>query len=355
MNHYLYIQYSHFPDDTTKSQQGAATDTGINAGVKQHGDTSATVRKTGKTRVSKNADTSSVKKIHQQTAEPVSIQETGQEQQQQYPLHPPYQVLDTEAVAEYDSLEVFYADTVFAKYDTVIYRESILEGHACPVVEGMSQRSQNSQPNWIFILLLIVTFALVKLIRGFYGSIQEILVASVNKIRLNLQLRQNNFAKPQVETITVLLYTSVLAMPVFLLMNEYGTAFVNTGILNYLIVWMSMFLFVLLKIGIMRLLGNVFNCNISTAAYIANTDIYNVLSTAVLIPMVLTACYSNLPVMNMIYVMGIFAAAMFVFRLLRGTVLIFAESQISKLYLFYYAVVVEIVPLLILGKILLIL
>ena len=130
---------------------------------------------------------------------------------------------------------------------------------------------------------------------------------------------------------------------------------VNTGILNYLIVWMSMFLFVLLKIGIMRLLGNVFNCNISTAAYIANTDIYNVLSTAVLIPMVLTACYSNLPVMNMIYVMGIFAAAMFVFRLLRGTVLIFAESQISKLYLFYYAVVVEIVPLLILGKILLIL
>lgn len=349
MNFDSYIPYHHSPDDTTKTQKVVATGSD-NVAEETKTDTSAAKpKKTKQRQVGKKADTVSLKSVRQQSVEVVQQPESPQEIQ--YPLHPPYQVLDTETVVNADSSVVFYADTVFAKYDTVVYRESILAGHRFQTDKTVAHsRCRNSQPDWIFIVLLVITFCLVKLLRGFYGSAQETLVAAVSKIRLGLQLRQNNFTKPNVETLTGLIYSSVLSLVVFLVMGEYGVSVVSIGILDYLIVCMAIFLFVVLKMGLMRLLGNVFECNMCTAAYVANVNIYNVLTSIMLMPLLLAACYSQLPLMSMIYIMGGGVAAMFAMRLLRGTILILSESQFSKHYLLYYAIVVEIIPLLILGK-----
>ena len=111
--------------------------------------------------------------------------------------------------------------------------------------------------------------------------------------------------------------------------------------------------FILLKNSFIRLLGNIFDDRAATMLYISSNNLFYFIGGLTTTPLLLLLFYISGAQDTLLKTTLIIIAIVFTIRLLRGMQLILTNSKTSKLYLFYYLCILEIIPILVMAKVIL--
>lgn len=203
---------------------------------------------------------------------------------------------------------------------------------------------------WIFGITVILLALMSLYLNSQRFNIREILQSIINKRVQERVFRENNM---HVNTLIpmMILYFASLALTAFYALSHYDT-FGLKGITLYGALLGLLLIFVLLKNGIVSLMGKVFESEESVHNYIVNNMLFYFIGGLVCPPLSLFLFYSqkmNHSLMNLVFVI---AGIIFIGRLLKSLYSFLYKSEVTKLYLFYYLCIFEIVPILVIIKVL---
>lgn len=236
----------------------------------------------------------------------------------------------------------FLVPTADAAHDT-LERPSLFVGHSLVPQDGaLSRRPDNVAPAWVFPVLL----ALVAVVTLFYRlrklQLHDLLLALVDSHAMDRLQRNNSLLHTSQLVPMGLLMLGCLALPVHQL------AMYKTGFVGYLLFTAALALAYLLRNGLMRLLGNVFENKWPVDIYITSNYFYHFVLATVVLPVLFLLLYLPRGTMPALYVLGGLVVLEFLARLFRGMQLFLTHSSGPRFYLFYYLCLVEIAPILVL-------
>jgi len=254
--------------------------------------------------------------------------------------------------------------SAIACHDTTAGMESIVFPARPAVTSFFTSRQEKNidirpvsftkfQPDWIFFLFLL-SFGLLAWIQVTYSKrLRQILLAPYSKRFLNQMARDGNIIKERISLALVLVYfigTSVFIYQVNLLL-VHKTIFHISGFLLYLVILASVFTFWTVKIAFIRFLGKIFKTAQATHEYIINILILIFVSGIILLPLLVLTVY--LKSIFLLYIYLIFFILLFIFRFIRGFIIGISVSRFSYMLLFVYLCSLEILPVIILAKLIL--
>jgi len=123
------------------------------------------------------------------------------------------------------------------------------------------------------------------------------------------------------------------------------------GIYLYLLIIVCLCLFWLLKISIIRILESIFKTYHASGDYLLNLLLINAFAGLLLLPLLIFVVYMKS--IYSLYICLILFSILFIFRFVRGFVIGLSYSKFSYLLLFVYLCTLEILPLIILAKLVL--
>ena len=170
---------------------------------------------------------------------------------------------------------------------------------------------------------------------------------------LDRVFRESNIRTSSLLPMVGIYLASVALMAIKLI--DRNAAFVTTlpDYLMYLAILGGLIAFIFLKNSLIRLLGNVFEDRSVTMLYISSNNLFYFIcrdsNSCKLLLLFYCPAATETILKTTIFLVGI----IFIVRLFRGIQLILTNSKTSKLYLFYYLCIFEIVPILVMAKIVL--
>nr|WP_321454110.1 DUF4271 domain-containing protein [uncultured Carboxylicivirga sp.] len=225
-----------------------------------------------------------------------------------------------------------------------------------PVVSNMRIRSTNQfegSKDWLsgFILFAILIAGIVKLTSGKYlndifSSIRYQQSATKLFSTFNVQNQKPAWAL----SFLFLLSTSLLVFEYTMVMGRHPESLSHFSFL--LIIFAGIFLFSLIKNSLYRFVGFVFNTRTDTKSYLFNAELLNKAFGIGMLPIISVVPYvDQLTATFLLKASLVLFILMYIVQLLRG-VKIILRSPISIFYMFLYFCALEILPLVILIKIL---
>lgn len=363
MSDTIFLIQRNLPDDTTKKAQttvsldSAKKDLHV---VKQDTTSKDTAQTTIKkvqnnvaqkpvpaTPVAQNTVMAERPAVAQVQPEP---QETLRKDTVSVPLYPPY-LYHIDDTVHHGEIELFNIDSLLTANDSVFYHKSILRGHSYAKKDTAAEvRHNNQQPMWVFLTLMLTMFILGRMISNYKGRKSDILLSPFSRLSLKTLLNERAVNKVTVNLLINFLYSVLLSLAEFFVIRHFNVTLTGNQALDYLVLEAFTFLFIYVRVLLVKFIGSVFNYKISTGAYILNQSICNLLCGILLVPALLLGFYSGLNATALLYALTIIVVLMFLLRVVRGSVLMLAESQFSKVYMLYYMFVIEIVPVLVIAK-----
>lgn len=265
----------------------------------------------------------------------------------------PTDTVDTQPVVDTNFSQPACYDSIFAPYKGLphLTRKSLFIGSI--------QKSDNPQPitrmnnnsnGWIFALIFTLLVVLSIYLNSHRFKIKDIIVSLFNMRSMDRMYRESNL-RPKTFMPAMTLYAASLSLLALYCIKSLGGTF--NGLheaLNYLIIFVSLELFLCLKNLCIRLFGNLFEDKNATFLYLSSNSLFYFVGLLIITPLNLLLFYipDGGEIVRNIMCISIFL--LFVIRLFRGMQLILTNSKTSKLYLFYYLCIFEIVPILIAVK-----
>ncbi len=207
------------------------------------------------------------------------------------------------------------------------------------------------QPDWILGILLLC-FGLLAWAQYFYRArFRQIMTSPFLKRSMSLLLREGNLFSERISVPLGIIYFLLIPLLAFetnaladMIPYSLNSVFVYLLILGaFLLYWAGKYI-------LMRILGVIFKTHMTTRDYLMNILIVNIVTGVILLPFVTLTVYLKSPLF--LYVsLAIFGIA-FVFRFFRGFLIGISLKKFSYLFLFVYLCSLEILPLVILSKIL---
>ncbi len=260
-----------------------------------------------------------------------------------------------EQVADNNDYLMMCNDSLFQQYADrpVRYRESMFADNG----RSMSNPTPNLRHTdpaigWVFGTIVLL-FALMSIyLNSQRFKLRDIFLSLFGKRVLERVFRESNLKPRTLLPMTGIYLTSLSLIAVNLEMSYGGHSIGYTSWQLFLIILAGLVTFILLKTGFTRLLGNIFNDNESVTLYLSNNYLFYFVGGIVTLPVSLMLYYlpGNTSILTKLTL--IFIAILFIIRILRGMQLILTNSKKSYLYLFYYLCILEIVPILIITKVL---
>lgn len=245
-------------------------------------------------------------------------------------------------------------DSVFAPYRDleVVERPSMFGKNTSQreVVEPRMRLQSDSQ-DWVFGATVLLLAILSIYLNAQKFKIKDIFSSLFDKRTLGRVFRDNNLKSLSLLPMSVV-YVSGIALLVWQVGGRMmPTAAMQPG-LQYLLLVVAMAAYFLVRNGLLRLFGVIFDEKNATALYITNIYLFYFVGALVATPLMLLTTYCAPIAETCRYIFAIIIAILFIIRLLRGMQLILTTSNASKLYLFYYFCILEIVPILIIYRVL---
>ena len=234
-----------------------------------------------------------------------------------------------------------------------VYVRSVFQSHQLQPTGFQINQAHKTQPDWL-LAILVVCFILLAWGQVFYAKrIQQIFRAPFSRRFTNQLTRDGNLFRERIAVALGIVY--VFAFSLFL--YEF-----NEQILGYALPGVSgiyLFLFITLlnigvttaKVALVQFLGAIFKTRETTNNYLLNLLIFALLSGPVLLIALVFIIYLKSVVL--IYVCLSVFILLLVFRFMRGFFIGMSLRKFSYLFLFVYLCSLEILPLLVLIKILL--
>lgn len=223
-------------------------------------------------------------------------------------------------------------------------RPSMFTGHGLDQIHGdMTIRTFLGLESWIFVLLVALTALLTLYYRQHKLRMTELLQSLFDSRAMDRMLRNTNLSRT-IQLVPIgLLVVAVVVLPVHLV------AMSHTGAMGYLLLWAIVAGAYLLRNGVIRLLGAIFEDH-TVDTYITSNYIYHLALATLVLPLAFLYCY--MPFGHNVIGYGLLGLVLleFLLRLFRGMKLFLTQSTASHFYLFYYLCIVELVPILVLIK-----
>lgn len=242
--------------------------------------------------------------------------------------------------------DTIFADSLTDKAYTV---GSLLNGGT--VNEGPRLIDQGGT-DWVFILTTAILF-LFALIR-FYNSkrIMLLMQGVFSKTRANQILRESSVFNHQTFIPLLLLYVGSVSVFIYIFFRDYNDTIMSelSPPLTIALIFIAYLVFILLKTLFLSVSGWYFRNSQTTFEYIHNTYLFTLLVTVVVIPFIYLITYLDFPEMKWISLGAV--AMVFIYRFLRGLGIGLSDTKFSIFHLFLYLCTLEILPLLVIAKLL---
>ncbi len=223
-----------------------------------------------------------------------------------------------------------------------IQRPSIFRHHALqPQHSTTMERTATGQPAWVFVSLMLLSGLLCLYYKIRKINILHALKSTIDSRALDRLTRDCNLNRGVVMVSMGLLMVGVVTLPAVRLLTPDASWYI------YLATAALLGLLYIVRNGVVRWLGNVFECKQEVALYITSNYIYHLLEATVLAAGLYLHFYLPSGGMTVLIGLGVLLAVAFVMRLSRGAKIILTHSNTSKFYLFYYLCTVELIPALV--------
>lgn len=229
---------------------------------------------------------------------------------------------------------------------------SIFTGHLLKANRIQHHTVNLYQPDWI-LALLIVCFFLQAWVQFVYRKrFRQLVLAPFSKRFQNQLMRDGNLANERLSLALGIIYFISVALMIYevnvLLLDGHIPPLLNEFSF-YLMIMLSLFLFWIIKVTGIRLLGIVFKTENTTKMYLLNVLVINIITGMVLLPLLVLVIYmKSVFLLNVAVIMIILS---FLFLFARGFLIGLSLTKFSYLFLFVYLCTLEILPLIIFFKI----
>ncbi|MCK9421174.1 MAG: DUF4271 domain-containing protein [Bacteroidales bacterium] len=233
------------------------------------------------------------------------------------------------------------------------YTSSVFTSHL--LTPGTFRAREHPQINQDWILgMLIFCFILLAWTQVFYSKrIRQIFRAPLSKRFLNQLVRDGNLFNERVTLTFGLVYLLVVSLLLYQL-NEQLWGLNFFGLRNITLFLAILFLFFgywVIKFMLIRFLGVVFKTRETTFNYLLNLLIFCLITGPVILAFLVFIIYLKSDVL--LFCCLIVFSLLFIFRVMRGFFIGSGLRKFSYLFLFVYLCSLEILPLLVLIKLLL--
>lgn len=235
-----------------------------------------------------------------------------------------------------------------------VFEKSIFQSHMLHPTGFQISPLRMVQPDWILGVLLLC-FILLAWGQVFYHRrIMQIFRAPFSKRFINQLKRDGNLFKERISIVLGIVYILSLSMFLYetneLTLGYYFQGF--AGLLLYGLIIVIIVVFMAAKVALVQWLGVIFKTRETTRNYLLNMLIFFLISGPVLLIALVFIIY--LKSFVLIYICTSVFFVILLFRFMRGFFIGISLRKFSYLFLFVYLCGLEILPLLVLIKILLI-
>lgn len=247
-------------------------------------------------------------------------------------------------------------DSVFAPYvaDSVTtYRQSMFVnshvGH-----HGNEPQMRNATPeiDWMFVVIVALLALLSLNLNNIRFKLKDIFSSLFDTRVLERLERENNVKTISLINMTGIYLASVAAVATHIASSQPSLFITIPEPLFYALLTVSLILFVVLKGALLRLIGNIFNDSVPAQSYLTSNHLFYFVGALLLPPMLLFVYFAG-PLKQAATAIALaIISIILILRIIRGIQLILTNTKTSKLYLFYYLCILEIVPILAMVKIL---
>ncbi|RLD81275.1 MAG: hypothetical protein DRJ15_04875 [Bacteroidetes bacterium] len=252
-------------------------------------------------------------------------------------------------------MPIFQSDSITA--DTVV-RENPPEAYQSLIDAGMNtheiqidSRPVHDHPFWVSGIL-IFSFILLAWGRLFFRRrLEMIFRAAFAKNYANQLIREGNLFNERIGLVLFVVYLAVISLFVYLsipIVSE--VEFLLPEGMLYLSILGFFLGFWLMKVILSKILSLLFNTGENSRELLANMYLFNLFAGIVLLPLV--ACMAFAQANIFFYISLLVIAFIYTYRLLREATIGFTVINFSVFHLFLYLCTLEILPLIVLAKIL---
>ena len=256
------------------------------------------------------------------------------------------------------------ADSLLKYYDFSVYNyiapaptnrqfiqsTSVFGKHSLSPIHPGPLPINRQSADWMTLVFIVCLF-IIAWIQTFYPKrLQQIFRAAAQQHFVNQMEREGNLLRERITLGLGFIYYLLTSMFIFQLCSEYK--FLPTGINNFTftsIIFATILLYQLLKSLLVYLSGIIFNTSESARNYQLNTLLFNHIIGIVLFPVVVLAFYWNSQVCLTFGIVSV--SFILLYRLFRGVVIGLSNKNYNLFYLFLYLCTLEILPLLLLFKV----
>ncbi len=236
----------------------------------------------------------------------------------------------------------------------VTTRESMFTVHQLQVKNAKPFIKKEYSNDWIALLLLIC-FSLLAWALIFYRKrVKQITKATYSNMTVNQLIRDGDLFKERIVVPFTIIYFLSISLFIFQISHYY----LNLKQLElYSFLFFIKILVVILGLYILKqiatkFIGNVFKNNTATYIYLLNGFIFNIVTGIILLPLLLFMVYSRGAISSFsINLSIVLVVALYALRYFRGAIIGVSFSKFSHFYLFLYLCTLEILPILIIIKI----
>ncbi|PLW96829.1 MAG: hypothetical protein C0593_10250 [Marinilabiliales bacterium] len=222
------------------------------------------------------------------------------------------------------------------------------DGSAYPHMRIMPEGTSD----WIFILLVLSLCGISIILYNFNHRFRQSIQTFFQFYNLHQFTRDGNFISERTGIFLYGIFLIGLSMFTyqanFFLGDSY--IFVDSGISLFVKIFIGYTLFFLTKSGIYFISGRIFETREASFLVILDDFIISCVNGLILLPILFITTYSPTPA---IFIAGLSILGLtFIYRMIRAVAIGLSVSQFSLFYLFLYLCSLEIVPVMVIGKIL---
>jgi len=244
-----------------------------------------------------------------------------------------------------DSILAPYADWVAPQRESMFAQREHSQEAPAPQLRQAPEGS-----DWVFgILTLLIALTSIYLNNQKF-LLKDILQSLFDRRAMERVFRENNMKPRSLLPMTCIYLGALSLVANELICNIPGAMLVKNNVLQYLILFAGITTYYLIRNEVIRMFGALFEDRHATTLYISSNSLFYFIGGIGATPLTLLYFFAPGANSTLLTILGIFVAIVFVLRIGRSLQLILTNSKSSKLYLFYYLCIVEIIPILLVAK-----
>ena len=254
-----------------------------------------------------------------------------------------------------DSLLKYYDFSVYNFITPQALRQlnqttSAFEPHSLMPKHSTALAIERQSSDWITVIFLACLFILAWLQTSYSKRMSQIFQAVAQPHHLNQLERDGNLIKERITIGLGFIYYAMSSIFVFLITREYFGVPAGVSNLSFTIIVMAgLFLYQSLKSAIVLASGFIFDTREVARQYQLNLMIFNYLIGVILFPVVIITFYWN---STFLLISGIIIISLLlIYQLFRGILTGITNKTYNLFYLFLYLCTLEILPLLLIYKV----